>query len=432
LGLILLALVLAVGVIGGAIWIEGRHPSDEEARALSPRVQRVVTRPIAATVGRQVDRCVRRAAQAPYLHSELSRREAIARFLDGSLDLSKRRLLAFRLAREASPDCVAALRSVLGSAPAADRAYMARRIGLAGNPKLNGLLRELLEDPDERVVLAVVEALPVLDTPAACAGLAALLRDPGRSPAVRAAAATGLGSIGGDGAASALCAALEAESDPEVTAAVLGALGKLPFARVSGVITQYIEAPETDADLRVAAVEALAGSSTAAVPFLLGLAATAEVEDVRAAAAWAVSVHEAVDGLAPVLVELAQQEPSEDVRRRLYEALLPQHGTPVERLLPLVQSEQDTAARVAGCNAVGAAVAQQPLAGAAAVFDRDLVPDLAAIAAGGDSANLRMRAVFALRRAHTAAAQAALATIAAQASPPIAAAARNGLWAASP
>ena len=52
--------------------------------------------------------------------------------------------------------------------------------------------------------------------------------------------------------------------------------------------------------MRVVAVEALANSSTNAVPFLLGLAGADADADVRAAAAWAISAHDTVTDLGPV------------------------------------------------------------------------------------------------------------------------------------
>ena len=49
------------------------------------------------------------------------------------------------------------------------------------------------------------------------------------------------------------------------------------------------------------AVEALANSSADAVPFLMGLAGADADEDVRAAAAWALSTHDTVTDLGPAL-----------------------------------------------------------------------------------------------------------------------------------
>lgn len=432
LGAALLAVLAALGVIAASVWIEGRHRGEETDQARCPAVRRLVTRPIVAAVGRQVDRYARQAAVAAYMHPELSGAAAVARFLDERVDLARRRRLAFRLARDGLPEGIAALRAVLGRAAPEDRAYLLRLIGRAANPELVGLLLEFLRDPDERVVLAVIACLPLQGPAVASTWLGALLRDPGRPPAVRAAAAAALGDLGGAEAFGLLATALAEDADADVAEQVLKSLGAFPFPQIAGVIRRYVEAPETPAELRVVATEGLACSSAEATPFLLELAATDRDEDVRAAAAWAVSAQPTVTDLGPALLDLVELEPCEDVRRRLYEALLPQSAVSFERLRPLVEAEADTAARVAGYNALGAVVGRQRQAGPATAFDRDVVPELVAIAVGDPSPNLRMRAVFALRRAQTRVAQEALAALAEQASPPIAAAARNGLWSSTP
>jgi len=182
--------------------------------------------------------------------------------------------------------------------------------------------------------------------------------------------------------------------------------------------------PET----RVVAAEALAYSSQSAVPFLLEFAQNDADADVRASAAWAVSAHGRYQDLAPVLTDMIEADPDEDVRRRLYEALLPQAEIPAERLFPSVLDEDDIAARVAGFNALANAVTQTSNGQFASTFDQQIVPELLQIALSDNSVNIRMRAVFGLRRAQTAAAQAALAEIANRASSSqIAEAARHGL-----
>ncbi len=432
LGAVLALLLVVLGSVAGSVWIEGHHPSDDAARALYPPAQEVVTKPIVAALGRQVERFVRSRLRAPYLHAKLSLREAISRFLDERVSLAERRDLAFRLAYAGTAESIDALRQVLQGAPSEHRAYMAALIGRAGGAAANRLLWELLVDPDERVVLAAAHGLSLQNSSTASAKLAELLRDPQRSLAVRTAAAVGLGRLADDEGCRALRAVLAEGPTEELATPVLISLGRFPFARVSDLIGPYVAAAATPPELRVVAVESLASSTSDAVPFLLRLAAADADEDVRAAAAWAVSAYANVRDLGPTLTDLAQREPAEDVRRRLYEALLPQQDIPAARLLSLVQAEQDIAARVAGCNAVGRVASQQPQSATALAFDRELVPELVAIATGQNSPNLQMRAVFALRRAQTGPAQAALETIAASAAPQVAAAARNGMHAARP
>jgi len=74
------------------------------------------------------------------------------------------------------------------------------------------------------------------------------------------------------------------------------------------LFSQYLAAPDTPAEIRILAVEALANSSTEAVPFLLGLAGTDADAELRASAAWAISAHNAVTDLGPALTALAERE----------------------------------------------------------------------------------------------------------------------------
>jgi len=124
---------------------------------------------------------------------------------------------------------------------------------------------------------------------------------------------------------------------------------------------------------------------------------------------------------------MAQGESDPDVRRRLYEALLPQANIPAAQLLPMVLAEDDIAARVAGFNAISRAVAQAPTGAVAGTFDKQIVPELVTIATTPNSLNIQLRAVFALLQAPTTAAQDALALIANTEQSPVATAARSGL-----
>jgi len=257
--------------------------------------------------------------------------------------------------------------------------------------------------------------------------LAAVLND-AQSPArVRTDAAARLGAMGAAAARDALTDALARAGSSELAGKILAALGQFEFPLVAETFEHYIAASGTPPELRVTAVEALAHSSAEAVPFLVQLARSNHDPAVRSSAAWAISAHEPAKDVAPVLADLAAREPEVDVRRRLYEALTPQLDVPAERLLPLVQAERDVTARVAGFNALGSAAQRAPSSPLARAFDAQIVPELVQIATGPNSVNVQMRAVFALRRAQTASAQAALAVIAESAGPQIATAARRGL-----
>ena len=210
---------------------------------------------------------------------------------------------------------------------------------------------------------------------------------------------------------------------------LLKSLGKFPYPTIAETLGEFFSAPDLPAEMRVAAAEALANSSQEAVPFLLALARDDGDANVRAAAAWAVSMHPESNDLGPSLAAMVSSETEADVRRRIYEALLPKQEIPGGTLLPAVLAEQDTAARIAGFNALSRAVAQGPSSATAATFNEQIVPELQRFAASPDATlNLRLRAIFALRRAsQTPAAQDALTILANDSIPQISQAARQGL-----
>ena len=408
-------------------WSEQRFPSDEVNASLLTRVRGTLTKPIVRAVGRQIQRRMRSRVEARRLMSGLTDEEAIALFLDERTSLSERRVYAYRLAATGSPQGIAALRAVLETAPPEDRAFIVQLIGSTGNHAVKKHLWPFLDDTDERVARAAIRGLCTIGGSDVATRLARILADAQGPEALRVEAALGLGQMGTAAARAALVDALTRDPQAPAATQVLDSLGRFRFAQVSATFEEILSRPDTPSDFRVAAVEALGHSSEDAVPFLLAVASGDASADVRAAAAWASGVNAGGKRIGPRLAELAEREPEADVRRRLYEALLPQTEIPIERLLPTIGSEHDVAARVAGFNAVGGAVGRDRSTPVAALFDADIVPELERIATSENSLNVRMRAVFALRRAGTPAAQDALTTIATTARPPVAVAARHGL-----
>jgi HEAT repeat protein len=421
-----------VVLIGGSVWMEDRYPSDEPGRALFPRTQRLVTRPIVEALGRQIQSHYRRQIEAKYMKTGLSLRETIERFLDEGADLAARRDFAFRLAREGTPEALAALQQVLGAASPADLEHMLWLIGRAGNPATVPLLESLLRHTDESVARAAIRALGLIGTDTAVRHVADLLSDPACPEALRIEAAVTLGTVQTTTAQLALTEAFARLPSGEVASEILHGLGRYDFDRVAPVFRSYLSSPTASGDLRVAAAEALAKSSADAVPFLLEVARADADPEVRASAAWAISTHQTAERFGSRLTEMAEGEADVEVRRRLYEAMINQSDTSAGRIFPLVLAEEDTAARIAGLNALGESVRQDPSSSAAQDFDEKLVPELQRLATSPNSLNLQIRAVFALRRAGTPAAREALARIESAAPPQVASAARNGLRAASP
>jgi hypothetical protein len=273
-----------------------------------------------------------------------------------------------------------------------------------------------------------VRALAVIGGEANTDFLNAMMSDASLPQPLRLEAALGLGIIATPRAGDALIKAFGMFSEPEVHEQLLGALGHFPFPQIEATWKQFLGDPNTDRELRVAAVDALSNSTPEALPFLKTVAGSDQDPEVREMSAWAISALSAGDEMmGPELGRMAAAEPEPDVRRRLYEALPAQQNNPSETLLPVIQAETDIAARVAGFNALGDAVRRGSSLTVAKQFDSEIVPELTSIAVSGESMNIRMRAVFALRSANTSAAREALQVISQTPNPKIAIAARHGL-----
>lgn len=429
-GLVLILGLLAL--VAGSIWIEDRHPGDDPQRALFPRAQSMLTRPIVQAVSRGIEEQIRRNMEAKFMETGLSLEETIALFLDGRVDLRERRFHAYRLAREGTSESIAALLKVLYTAPPADKAFIAALIGRAGNPAAKDWLKPLLSDPEEKVVLSAIRAMGLLGGDDVSAELAAILEDEDRSQPVRIESAIALGSIGSAASTDALMAAFSEMPSDEVAAEILNGLGKASYHHVAPLFEAFVASEDAPLELRVVAVEALSESSSDAIPYLVEVAGGHDEADLRASAAWAISAHGAAGYLGPSLADMMEKEPEAEVRRRLYEAMLTQPALPADRVLSAAMKEADPAARIAGFNAIGHAAHTNPGSKAAATFDAEIIPELLRTADQPNSLNLRMRAVFALRRANTPAARQALATLTRCETPQIATAARNGLRSAHP
>ena len=429
-GISLVLATLLGSLLGFSLWLESTPPAamgNSASRSFTDQLRHRMTQPVAAALRQQVDKLTHLRIEYLRFTTGLTLEEVIARFLDDRTDRTERGRCAYRLALVGSPAAMAALLKVFRAAPPEQQLELAQIISSTGNRSLQDWLVSLLNDSDEQVVRGAIRGLSALSAAEVTAQLAAILTDPNRPESVRIEAAAGLGTIGSSAARDALAQEFTRVAEDEVATQILNSLGRFPFTQVADLFGEYLAAPDTPAEMRVTAVEALAYSTPEAVPFLLGMATHDADADVRASSAWAVSLQSAIPNLAPTLTEMAQHEADPDVRRRLYEALLPQANIPAAQLLPTVMAEDDIAARVAGFNAISRAVSQTPAGAVASTFDNQIVPELVAIATASNSLNIQLRAVFALRQAPTAAAQDALAVIANTAPPQVAIAARSGL-----
>ena len=287
----------------------------------------------------------------------------------------------------------------------------------------------LLQTGADRPRDLAIRGMAAIGTEAETGSLAAILHNPEWPQSLRVQAAVSLGKIATPRAGDELIAAFSEFSDTDVQEVLLGSLGHFPFAQIAETWKTFLADPSTPSGLRAAAAEALSNSSADAVPFLESLASADREADVREMAAWALSTQAPGGALGSKIAQMLPLEPEPDVRRRLYESLLVQAENPSESVLQVIEQEDDPAARVAAMNAAGDAVGRKQSSSLAATFDSQMVPELQAVALGNSSPNLRMRAVFALRRAGTPAALTALANISQTTAPEIATAARNGLQA---
>lgn len=324
-----------------------------------------------------------------------------------------------------------ALRAIRGFAELGDESAFRVLMALAGDEAWPidvrlAAVRVLMHSGDPNRAIRAVRCLASAD-----GRCVPFLRDVMRSGeygfAVRTEAARALASLGGPEAATALREQLAAASGMGWRSELTECLARLPYEEVSGdfqsLLDPAIQAPED----RSMAAEALASSSEAALSLLESVATSDPDPEVRENATWAMSM--VSDGSMPPnhLVSLIAAEADPDVRRRLYELSTVQREADAEILTGLLDSEEEPATRIAALNAIGMAIRTSGDLNAAARFDSQHVPELVRTAGSSRALNLRMRAVFALRRAATPAAQSALASLASNPTPQIAKAAARAL-----
>ena len=288
---------------------------------------------------------------------------------------------------------------------------------------------KLLEIGSDEQVESAIEILASLGGSEAISLLSSLGRDANWPNNLRTQALDALGNIGTDEAKDTLLTLLGCISDPSLRAKVVTILGHNPSNDAVQALTKILNSHDPSPEVRAAAAEGLGQTTPAVLPVLKDLVASDPDPDVRANAAWAISTLGSGQSFGPDLASMAQREQDADVRRRIYEALLAQSDNQSGSLLPLINSETDHSALVAGFNALGDAVGRGSVSqDVATTFDSQIVPELTQIALSDDeSVNLRTRAVFALRRAGTDVAIQALAQISQTQTPMVARAANNGL-----
>ena len=327
-----------------------------------------------------------------------------------------------------------ALRAIQGLAALGGNALLAAIMNDVGWPSKvrSEAALALIEGGDDSQAKAGIQGLALIGGDENTNQLSEIIKDASLAQPLRLQAALDLGYIGTPLACDALIEAFEQFPDPDIQAQLLNSLGRFSFPQIEETYRDFMTSPSTPDELRVEAADSLSGSSPDALPFLKELVASDRDPEVREMAAWAISMA-GIDGpMGPSLRDLARTEPEPDVRRRIYEAMMKQAENPAAELLPQISQETDLAARIAGLNAVANSLGRESQPAVAAEFDSRYVPELTKVALSATSLNLRQRSVFALRRAGTPGALAALSTIAQSNTPQVASAAKAGLKQTTP
>lgn len=303
------------------------------------------------------------------------------------------------------------------------RAVVAEMLGYSRWSRVRTLLAGLLAEPNRVVAGSAVAGLVLLGDDNAVRLLRDTLINDAADADLRSLIALRLADVQTRAALDALKNAFaRTDLPPEIFQQVVVSLGRFPFSQTAEVFRSVIDNPTLSSEFHAEAAEALVDAGQAALPFLSDLATRHAEAEVRASAAWAVGMHPDTGQLGQQLAELVKNEADAEVRRRLYESLMRQDTIPADQLMDHALTEADTATRVAAANMLAVAVGQTATSQALQQrFDTEEVPDLQAIALGGDTLNVRYRAVFALVRAGTESALSALEEIERHGEPQVAA-----------
>jgi len=365
---------------------------------------------------------IKRNKESELLQTDLSEQELIARFLDESAPLATRKLDAWRLAVLGTDNAKQALLSVLQNGSAAMRAIVAEMLGHSRWPEVPDILGRLLSEENPLIARGAVSGLVLFGGKQSVSILRNALLAETTDPALRSFIASRLGDIQTAEALAALKTAFSAPSLPEETLRnLVASLGKFPFKETADLFRQTLADPSLSAEFKAEATESLIKAGKGSLAFLNDLAADHADPKIRASAAWAAGAHPNTGNLGGQLAPLLQSEANDEVRRRLYEAMMRQTDIPAASLLNQALAETGTATRVAAANMLAMALQQSDADSALQrSYDARVVPQLLDTALSDASLNLRYRAVFALARAGTGTAVGALQTIERQGDPQIA------------
>jgi HEAT repeat protein len=321
--------------------------------------------------------------------------------LDPSQPLKSRRQAAWSLGKIGSAEAIAALRQSLVTAAAPLKSTIAEALGHSGHPQAKILLSALLRDDDESVVRGAVRGLAVMPDGETVKLLSEIIGDRQRSHAVRLEAALALGEVGTPEAYESLIKHGGNKQDREIAEAVMSGLGRQSFDRTGDFFRAYLKSARVDPEMRILALESLEQTTGDVAPFLATFLAS-EDADLRAAAAWALANLDEPGDVAQQLVGQLRTETQPEVRTRIYQALENQETSSPALLLPLIVSDGDATARVAGMKFLATQLASgEGNHTLAKQFDDVVVPQLADLSLNGQDVQIRLGSVIALKQART-------------------------------
>jgi HEAT repeat protein len=338
----------------------------------------------------------------------------ITQLFDESLPLKIRSRAARELSDLGTDAALSALKSALSkNSPSYLKAAVAEGLGDSPNPNARVLLNDLINDKDEILARGAVRGMALSGDSDAVNSLGGLLFNEQVPLSIRAEAALALGGLNSPDALRTLTRATTEIKDDDVLENVLDGLGKRPFSETEHFFSGYISSQDVSAESKVAAIEALGNAQGDVAPFLLKYLGDPD-EDLRAAAAWALSSSDSTGDIGSQLTDALKQETDPNVRTRIYQALENQPNANPQAVLPLVQNESNITALLAGLNFLTGTLRSSPAPEVADFLNQTAVPKLKDAALNSDSSQNRLSAVFALQRAGTPAAIDALHEIAQQ------------------
>lgn len=323
-----------------------------------------------------------------------------ADLLDPSRPLKVRGQAARLLAKIGSDEALTILRQALRDAPRGLKTVIAEALGDTDHPLARTTLAALLKDKDPLVVRGAIRGVAAIGNEGSVRLLSEILLDPVASADNRAEAALFLGSLASPSAQDSLIQAMSKFEDKELAKTILAGLGRRSFAETEAFFSSYLDQPNLESEMRIAALEALGESKGNSSALLLNYIQDPSPE-IRAAAAWALANLETPGEIAAQLLTQLANERETDVRTRIYQALENQNTLDAGSLLPAILHETDATARLAAFKLLAAQIGRDPNGASADQFDQLVVPQLSELAIQGADPTTRLSAVVALRQAKT-------------------------------